>query len=202
MGASAPWKATARFKASSTVAAGSNPRCSISFGSSGASHEDPGCVPEPLQWVGCHDAVDGMEAIAEAVLVDVLRSVKEILLEQVLDLVRIPRSGQHPLPDLPVGGVMDVIPDVRARGGQYHGTTGPAQGLDHTSQVSQTCGYEGEERVHMCEGCIRAPVGDAVKDDIRLFSDEFAPGLELPFQDLQGGLTRLCDPSSPDPRHL
>ena len=69
----------------------------------------------------------GMEAVAEAVLVDALGPVGEILFEEVADLVRVARAGKDPVPDLPVGGVVETVPPVGAGAGQDHGAARPGR---------------------------------------------------------------------------
>lgn len=71
--------------------------------------------------------MNGMETVAEAVLVDALGPVGEILFEEVADLVRVARAGKDPVPDLPVGGVVETVPPVGAGGGLDHGAAGPGR---------------------------------------------------------------------------
>ncbi len=59
----------------------------------GPGHKDPGRVFEPLQGIGGHDPVDGVEPVAEAVLVEVFGPMGEVFFEEIPDFVRVRGSG-------------------------------------------------------------------------------------------------------------
>jgi hypothetical protein len=98
---------------------------------SGARNEHPRCMAKSLQGVGGHDAVHGMKAVAEPVLVDVVGPVGKVVLKDVSYLIRIPVIRQDLLPYFPVRGMVNMVPFVRA--GADHDNRAP--GFAHLSGV-------------------------------------------------------------------
>src|SRR6059036_3006728 len=131
-----------------------------------AGDDDPADVLQALERVDGEDPVDGVEAEARTIRLEVRGAPREVVGEAAHDLVGIARDRQDALPDLRVRGMGRAVPAVGDRRRHDHGAARRTRRFREPAEVAEPGRDEGEDRVHMGEDRVRARVRHAVDEHI------------------------------------